>query len=123
MSAAGHDPGFGWAFVTGIAAHKLPEGLALGLIARAALPNRVSALAWCALAQSAMLIGGGLELILAPFVGQYALHVLLALAGGSFVYLGFHAIHGELRRSGTAPTIVPALTGMAGSSVLRMFVR
>jgi len=43
------------------------------------------------------------------------------LAGGSFLYLGGHAVHGELRRGG-APTLVPALTGVAGSSVLRLFV-
>jgi hypothetical protein len=50
------------------------------------------------------------------------LHALLALAGGSFLYLGGHAVHGELRRGGS-PTLVPALTGVAGSSVLRLFLR
>ena len=29
----------------------------------------------------------------------------LALAGGSFLYLGYHAIHGEIRRSGTSPAM------------------
>jgi hypothetical protein len=52
---------------------------------------------------------------------QYALHVLLAVAGGSFLYLGAHAVHGEWRRSGIGPTFVPALTGVAGPSVLRLF--
>jgi hypothetical protein len=36
--------------------------------------------------------------------------------------LGGHAIHGELRRSGPAPAFVPALTGVAGSSMLRLFL-
>jgi zinc transporter ZupT len=102
--------------------HKIPEGLALGVIARASLGTRASALAWCALAQMATVAGAGLESVLAPHLGAQGLHVLLALAGGSFLYLGGHAVHGELRRNGNL-TLVPALTGVAGSSVLRLFLR
>ena len=64
----------------------------------------------------------GFESVLAPHLSAQGLHALLALAGGSFLYLGGHAVHGELRRSGTL-TLVPALTGVAGSSVLRLFLR
>jgi zinc transporter ZupT len=92
------------------------------VIARASLGSRASALAWCALAQMATVAGAGLESVLAPHLSSQGLHALLALAGGSFLYLGGHAVHGELRRSGT-PTLVPALTGVAGSSVLRLFIR
>ena len=102
--------------------HKIPEGLALGVIARASLGSRASALAWCALAQMATIAGAGLESVLAPHLSSQGLHALLALAGGSFLYLGGHAVHGELRRSGNL-TLVPALTGVAGSSVLRLFLR
>jgi len=115
--------GLGAAFGLGIAAHKIPEGLALGVIARAAMPGRSGALVWCAAAQVATLAGAGLESALAPYFGAQGLHILLAIAGGSFLYLGGHAIHGELRRSGPRPAFVPALTGVAGSSVLRLFVR
>ena len=115
--------GLGAAFGVGIAAHKIPEGLALGVIARAAMPGRSAALIWCAAAQAATLAGAGLESALTPYFGAQGLHVLLALAGGSFLYLGGHAIHGELRRSGPKPAFFPALTGVAGSSVLRLFVR
>ena len=114
---------FGTALIFGIGAHKIPEGLALGVIARAALHSRSTALAWCAVAQAATLVGAGLAMGLAPYVGAQGIHVLLALAGGSFLYLGGHAVHGELRRSGAAPAFVPALTGVAGSSVLRYLVR
>lgn len=124
MVMAGQDhPAFGPALIFGIAAHKVPEGLALGVIARAALTSRLSALAWCVTAQTATLIGAGFELLFTPYLGIQGLHALLALAGGSFLYLGGHAVHGELRRSGAAPAFVPALTGMAGSTVLRLFVR
>ncbi len=122
MAAQGQT-GVGAALAFGIAAHKIPEGLALGVIARAALLSRSAALTWCVVAQAATLAGAGFESVLAPYVGSQGLHVLLAVAGGSFLYLGGHAIHGELRRSGAAPAFVPALTGVAGSSVLRLFVR
>jgi zinc transporter ZupT len=123
MAGQTADAGLGTAFGFGIAAHKIPEGLALGVISRAAMTTRSAALVWCTAAQAATLLGAGMETIFAPHIGAAALQVLLALAGGSFLYLGGHAIHGELRRSGAAPAFVPALTGVAGSSVLRFFVR
>jgi hypothetical protein len=97
--------------------------LALGVIARAALRSRGSAMVWCTLAQAATLVGAGAEGVLAPYLGTQALHVLLALAGGSFLYLGWHAVHGEFRRRGASLAFVPALTGVAGSSVLRYLLR
>ena len=121
-AAAGETAGFSMALIGGIAVHKIPEGLALGVIARASLGTRASALAWCALAQMATIAGAGFESVLAPHMSAQGLHALLALAGGSFLYLGGHAVHGEIRRSGNL-TLVPALTGVAGSSVLRLFLR
>jgi zinc transporter ZupT len=123
LSVAGHAPTFGLPFLAGIAIHKIPEGLALGVIARAALRSRGSALGWCVLAQLGTFVGGLLESVAAPYLGPHGFSALLALAGGSFLYLGGHAVHGEFRRSGPAPAIVPALTGVAGSSVLRFFVK
>lgn len=123
LSVADGAPKFGLPFLAGIAIHKIPEGLALGVIARAALRSRGSALGWCVLAQLGTLAGALLESVAAPYLGPTGLSALLALAGGSFLYLGGHAVHGEFRRSGPAPAIVPALTGVAGSSVLRLFVK
>ena len=122
-AAAGEASRVSLGLVAGIAAHKIPEGLALAVIARAALGSKGSALLWCVIAQLATLLGAGLESVLAPYLGAPALHALLALAGGSFLYLGAHAVHGEFRRSGPTPAFWPALTGVAGSSVLRLFIR
>lgn len=122
-AAAGEQARLSLGVVAGIAAHKVPEGLALGVIARAALKSRSQAFVWCAAAQMATLVGAALESVLAPHLGATGLHMLLALAGGSFLYLGGHAIHGEIRRSGGHPAFWPALTGVAGSSVLRLFMR
>lgn len=123
VNAAQDDSILSAGFLLGVAVHKMPEGLALGVIARAALRSRRSAMLWCMLAQSATLVGAAAEGVLASYLGPEALHALLALAGGSFLYLGWHAVHGEFRRSGASPALVPALTGVAGSSVLRLLLR
>jgi len=127
VTAANHSAGvtasIGAALAASIGIHKVPEGLALGVITRAAMASRYTALAWCAAAEAATLAGAAAETALAPYLGSAALHALLALAAGSFLYLGSHAVHGEFRRSGPAPALVPALTGVAGSSVLRFFLR
>src|SRR5579862_2328992 len=121
-AAAQGASGIGSALLIGIAFHKLPEGVALGVIARASLPSRLSALGWCAAAEAMTLVGGGAEWLLTPHLDPQRLHVLLAIAGGGFLYLGGHAVHGELRRKGPVPAFVPAFAGVAGSSVLRLFV-
>lgn len=123
LSASQDEVELGLGFFGAIAAHKIPEGLALGVISRAALRSRRAAMVWCAVAQGATMVGAMAEETLAPYLGPQVLHVLLALAGGSFLYLGWHAVHGEFRRSGASPALVPALIGVAGSSVLRLFLR
>jgi len=104
-----------------IGAHKIPEGLALGIMVRAALRSPANALLYNAAAQSFTLGGAVLEGVLAPYLPQNFLSALLALAGGGFLYLGGHAIHGEWRRRGPMPVFVPALAGLASPSVLRLF--
>jgi zinc transporter ZupT len=123
LSAAQDEPALGLSFLSAIVAHKIPEGLALGVIARAALRSRRSAMLWCGLAQGCTLAGAMAEGALAPYLGVQALHALLALAGGSFLYLGWHAVHGEFRRGGISLALVPAFVGVAGSSVLRLLLR
>jgi zinc transporter ZupT len=112
--------GLGGAFVLAVAVHKIPEGIALGVIARAALDSRNSALLWSVAAELMTLAGAGLEIVLAPYLGQTLLHVLLAVAGGAFIYLGGHAVHGEWKRRGAGAAIYPAITGIAGLGVLRI---
>jgi zinc transporter ZupT len=123
LGAAGGDIHLSLPFFAGIAAHKLPEGLALGVIARAALGSKSQALLLGTAAQSMTIAGGLLEFALASHLSPLSIHVLLALAGGSFLYLGGHAVHGEFRRSGWTPALVPAITAITGTSVLRLFIR
>ena len=121
--AAGQQADFGAAFIWGLALHKVPEGLALGVIVRAALDSRVRVLAGCAAAQLFTVFGAALASVVAPHLTLTWIHGLLALAAGSFLYLGYHAVHGEYRRRGMMPAFMPALTGVAGSSVIRLLSR
>jgi zinc transporter ZupT len=82
----------------GVAIHKLPEGIALGVILRAALKSRRNALAWAAVTQLATIVGGIFEITAAEQLGQRWITLLLAIGGGMFLYLGAHAMHGEWKR-------------------------
>ena len=82
----------------GVLVHKLPESLALGIILHAAMKSRRNALVGAAAVQAAMVAGAALEFALAPFVSVYWIYAMLAIAGGTFLYLGFHAVHGEWKR-------------------------
>lgn len=123
--AASRDSGseaLGMAFLLGVGIHKIPEGLAFGVILRAALKSRSGAVLAAALVQCGTIAGGLLESLLAPTREPAALSAMLALASGSFLYLGFHAVHAEWKRRGS-PAFAPALTGAAGAAVLQQGMR
>jgi zinc transporter ZupT len=89
---------FGVAISLGVIVHKLPESLAYGVILRAALRSRTQALTWAIAAQLATVAGALIALASASFISTYTMGLLLALGGGTFLYLGFHAVHGEWKR-------------------------
>jgi len=101
MLAAGNEQSagpVGPAILLGVALHKLPEGLAFGVIVRAALKTRSRAYACAGLVQGIMLAGGVSEHAVAPYLGNRWVAVLLAVGGGTFLYLGYHAVHAEWKR-------------------------
>jgi len=102
-----------------VALHKLPEGIALGGILRAAVKSRATGLAWCILAEGATLVGGAVSLAMAPRLGSVWILYPLGLAAGWIFYLGFHAVHEEWKRRGAAPACVSALTGIAGAAAIQ----
>jgi zinc transporter ZupT len=138
LAAAVHSTLDGWSIVTAegaalpgvrlalplaVVLHKIPEGIALGAILRAAVVSPVAAFAWCMLAEGVTLMGGMAGLALAPHLGPAWVFYPLAIAGGFFFYLGFHAVHGEWKRRGAIPAFMPALTGAAGAAALQQGVR
>ncbi len=103
--AAGSERGIGPvgpAILLAVALHKLPEGLAFGVIVRAAVRSRQRAFFYAGLTQGIMLIGGFFEHAAAPHLGHRWIAVLLGLGGGTFLYLGYHAVHSEWKRRAAA---------------------
>lgn len=110
------------AFLAGIGVHKLPEGLALGALLVAALSTPGRALLGAAAAQSMMLAGGILAVLLAPHLGTNWTIGFLSVAAGAFVYLGYHAVDSEYQQRGLATSLMPALTGAVGAAALKAVV-
>jgi zinc transporter ZupT len=114
--------GLAAALLVAVTVHKIPEGIALGIMLRASVRSRGRAFALCAAAEGATLFGALFESAITGRAGTAWVPFALALAAGSFAYLGFHAIHGEWRRRGV-PAFVPALTGAAGAAALQQGLR
>ena len=102
-----------------LALHKIPEGIALGAILRASVRTKITAFGLCLLTESATLLGAGVAVLATPKLGAFWLHYPLALAGGCFLYLGFHAIDAEWRRRKSLMAFVPGITGAAGAAILQ----
>jgi zinc transporter ZupT len=99
--------------------HKLPEGIALGGILSVSMESRARAMAWCALAEGATLVGGLFGLAMTPYLGaQWILYPIGVTAGWLF-YLGQHAVHEEWKRRGATPAFLSAAVGIAGAAVIQ----
>jgi len=90
--------GSGAALAASVIVHKIPESIAYGVILKAALKSRTLALGWALTAQAATIAGAVLGIAFSARLGEQWMGALLALGGGTFLYLGFHAVHGEWRR-------------------------
>ena len=86
------------AFVLGVGIHKIFEGIALGAILRASLQSWPRILGGAALAQGMTIVGGAIALALSTRIDARWFAAFLGIAGGSFVYLGYHTIEAELSR-------------------------
>ncbi len=83
-------------FFLGIALHKIPEGLALGAIVRASLGALWKSLLAAIAAETMTLVGGAAAFGMSANLRPSWLGILLAAAAGTLLYLGYHAIEGEL---------------------------
>ena len=102
-----------------VALHKLPEGIALGGILRAAVKSRKAALGWAMLAEGSTLAGGSLGLLMGPHLGSEWITYPMGIAAGWLFYLGYHAVHEEWKRRGARPAFVSATAGVAGAAVIQ----
>ena len=88
-------PGATAVFATALLLHKIPEGLALGAMLRASVEKPTTALGLCAAVELATLAGGATGFWLTPAAW---VDYPLAIAGGTFLFLGVHAVHGDWKR-------------------------
>jgi zinc and cadmium transporter len=113
-------PGAGTVFAAALLLHKVPEGLALGTILRASVDREWAAFALCAAVEFATVVGGATGLWLTP--ADWVSYPL-AIAGGTFLFLGVHAVHSDWKRRGARPAFIPALAGAAGAALLQQGLR
>ncbi|MGA2117520.1 MAG: ZIP family metal transporter [Bryobacteraceae bacterium] len=102
-----------------ITLHKLPEGIALGGVLRAAVASRGKALLWSGLAEGATLAGAALGIALAPRLGFAWTSYPLGITAGWLFYLGYHAVEEEWKRRGAVPALTATLAGVAGAAVVQ----
>ncbi|MGC8793065.1 MAG: ZIP family metal transporter [Bryobacteraceae bacterium] len=121
ISASGYGSGntLASAVLMGVGVHKIPEGLALGIILQAALGSPRAALAWCVVVEAATPLGAALESVVSARLGLSVVSLALGLAGGSFLYLAYHAIDAEWRQRGAAGVLPPVLAGIAAAALLQ----
>jgi zinc transporter ZupT len=86
-----------------VALHKLPEGLALGLLLAGARYRRSTSI-WMATAiESLTVVGGGLGLLVVLKPTPATVGMIFALVGGGFVYLVANAFEGALSHAVQLP--------------------
>ena len=101
---------FRLAFLLGIALHKIPEGLAVGAIAREAMKSHWTSIAACIGAEAMTLAGAVVASTLAAHLTTNWEGILLAGAAGTFLYLGYHALEGVVHERIDASRIRSSMT-------------
>jgi zinc and cadmium transporter len=107
----------------GLALHKVPEGLALGWVVRQALQSTNKALLAAIAVEFLTLAGAffepradqtGIENF-----GSWWIAAVLAVIGGSFLFLAFHTVIPERRRIGVMAIFFTTLTLVGGAAALK----
>lgn len=107
----------------GLALHKIPEGVALGWVVRRALGSTEKAMI-AGIAVEFLTVAGA---ILEPRADQTGIEnfglwwitVVLAVIGGSFLFLAFHTVIPERRRIGVMAIFFTTLTLVGGAAALK----
>jgi zinc and cadmium transporter len=102
--------------------HKLPEGLSLGAILNHSLRSRRRAVLLAIFAELLTIAGGAVSLVLAPRVGSAWTSYPLALAGGFFLFLAYHALRAEWKKNRRL-AVIAGLAGLAFSAILQTGLR
>jgi zinc transporter ZupT len=113
--AAGNEPSanasLGLSMTLAICVHKLPEGLALGALLLGAGFSRAKMMRYVVAVQSATLFGGILGWFVLRQVSGFWVELVVAHAGGGFIYLALHAVLGEILKHHKALVLASFATG------------
>jgi zinc transporter ZupT len=101
----------------GLALHKIPEGLALGLVSRRSIAPAWKAFAAGACVEALTVVGAVVEpradgAGVARF-GSHWTGTILAIIGGSFLFLGIHTVWPERRKKGVLTLFLSAFAAAA----------
>ena len=106
-----------------VCVHKVPEGLALGALLLGAGFKRATAVAWVAAVESTTVLGGLAGILWLRGATPFWLDVVLAHAGGGFVFLAAHAVLGEMVKHGKTIVLTNFAVGVLLIGVLNLAVR
>jgi zinc transporter ZupT len=107
----------------GLGLHKIPEGLALGWIARRSFSPAWKAAATAAAIETMTLVGALVEPRandsgVAAF-GPWWTAVVLSIIAGGFLFLGLHALLPARNRAGVVPVFITTLAAVGGIALVR----
>ncbi len=106
-----------------VAYHKLPEGMALTLVARGSGMKRLSAFAICVGLELATTLTGGMVglVMMIPDSSKWIGYILGHVAGG-FIFLVIHALLSEVIKHHPRSTILAAMAGGASIAVAGLLI-
>ena len=106
-----------------VAYHKLPEGMALTLVARGSGMNRLKAFATCVGLEFTTTLAGGLVgfFMMIPDSSKW-IGFVLGHVGGGFIFLVVHALLSEVVKHHPRSTVFAALAGGTSIAVLGLLI-
>ena len=117
------DNGVLWAFLAGISLHKLTGGFAIGAVILSAVGDRNRAVAWAVGCESLTAAGAAIQYAFRTSMGDQWTVWLLAVTGGSFLYLGYHSLQSARRSRGFRSALPAALAGMGSIWLISLMHR
>ncbi len=98
--------------VLGLLAHKIPEGVIFGMMLRSASLKLLPALGSALITAATILFGGFAHEHLFTLSNERLIPFSLAIACGSFLFVGLHTFFNQRRLAGTRPALVSLLAGI-----------
>jgi zinc transporter ZupT len=108
---------------TGILTHKVPEALVFGIMIRTAAGNKQRALVAALVTSIGVVFGGIVQPLSTELDIRGILSLSLALACGSFLFVGTHTFLRHHKEAGTVPALAAVCSGLIVSMATQWLVR